>query len=301
MSRVVSISIGLPVFNGETYLRDALEATLGQTYGDFELIISDNASTDRSLAICEEYARSDDRIRVIRQPRNCGVNANHQIVFRESKGDFFRWANADDIPSPDLLKHAVETLHQDRALVAYIPDTINLDGSGNPLKHFPRNLNLRSENPVERVQAVLTRNYQMVFDQGLIRRSTLTATTCRWDYFGWDFILLLDLALRGQLANIEGPILQRRMHNDSAAHATRKVSEVREWVDPSIRSKILLPHWKWVWERIRSVLHSQLDSTEKIAIMRLVMRHAWCTRYALKRDVVMAMQLLLGRTDEYPF
>lgn len=301
MSRPVCVSIGLPVFNAGRYLRSALDATLGQTFDDFELIISDNASTDDTPAICEEYARTDSRIRLLRQPQNCGVNANHLNVFRDAQGEYFRWASADDVPAVELLEHAVGTMRENQGLVAYVPDTVNIDAAGRRLRRLPRTLDLRSNRAYERAEAVLTRGYQMVFPQGLMRRSTLIETSCNWNYFGWDFILLFELALRGHLSNIEGPLLRRRVHDESAALATRKVSEVRKWVDPTIGSRILLPHWRWTSERFRSVLRAPIPQAERARVMGLVLRHTWWTRRSLGRDLVMATKLKLGKTDDYPF
>jgi len=301
VSRVPCVSIGLPVFNAGEYLSPALDATLGQTFGDFELIISDNASTDSTLDICEQYAREDDRVRIIRQPHNCGVNANHKAVFLEATGEYFRWASADDVPDLNLLDHAVETLRRDEEIVAYVPDTVNIDADGNQVDHPARTLNIRSHDASVRAEAVLRNDYQIVFTQGLMRRSTLLTTSCRLDYFGWDFVLLFELSLRGLLANVEGPLLKRRLHQRSAAHSTRKVAEVRKWVDPSIRSRVLLPHWKWTAERIRASVNAPLKITERLKILRLVLRHARWTRQALWRDIVMSANLLRGKTDEFPF
>lgn len=301
MNRPVCVSIGLPVFNAERYIRSSLEATLCQSFADFELIISDNASTDDTFAICEKYARMDDRIRLIRQPENCGVNINHQIVFREASGEYFRWASADDIPSPMLVKHAVEMMRANEHLAAYIPDTVNIDAKGNQVGHLQHTLDLRSDRAEVRAEAVLTRNYQMIFDQGLMRRSVVKTTSQNWTYFGWDFVLLFELALRGQLSNVEGPLLYRRLHEESTARATRRVAEVREWVDPTLRSRILLPHWKWTAERVRAAVRAPLTRAEQARVLRLVLRHARTIRHALWRDIVLSAKLLIGKTDEYPF
>ena len=92
----VAITIGMPVFNGEKYIREALDSLLAQTFTDFELIISDNASVDDTQAICEEYARRDHRIRYVRQSENKGALANFQFVLDQAQGEFFMWAAADD-------------------------------------------------------------------------------------------------------------------------------------------------------------------------------------------------------------
>lgn len=295
------VSIGLPVFNGGSLVKKAIESHLAQTFGDFELIISDNASTDDTMEVCAEFARADKRIRLVRQETNCGVNLNHLRVFELARGDYFRWAAADDVPSADLVRHAVTLLDEDPALVAYLPDTANIDDTNTVTRRLERTLDLRAKSPVERANGVLTRDYQMVFTQGLMRRSTLLSTSRRWTYFGWDFILLLELTLRGQFCNVEGPLLYRRQHRASAAYATRKISEVRKWVDPTIRSRILLPHWKWAWERVRAVFESPLNASDRLKVLSLVARHARWGRAALARDLVMAAKSLLGKTDEYPF
>ena len=294
------VSVGLPVFNGATFLRSAIESHLTQTFEDFELIISDNASTDETPEICAQYAGRDPRVRVVRQEENCGVNLNHAKVFALARGELFRWAAVDDIPPNDLLEHAVALL-QDPMLVAYVPDAVNIDGAGRFVRRLERVLDLRAVDPVDRAEAVLSRDYQMIFPQGLMRRTTLLTTSLRWNYFGWDFILLLELALRGQLCNVEGPLFQRRLHEGSAAHGTRKVAEVRKWIDPTLRARILLPHWRWTWERMRAGLGCSLSVRDRAKLLALVGRYARWERHALARDVVMAAKLLLGRTDEYPF
>ena len=90
------VSIGMPVYNGEPFIREALDSLLAQTFTDFELIISDNGSTDGTEAICREYAAKDARIRYVRQAENRGVMANFQFVLDEAVGEYFMWAAADD-------------------------------------------------------------------------------------------------------------------------------------------------------------------------------------------------------------
>jgi len=90
------ISIGLPVYNGEECLERAITSILDQTYFDFELIISDNASVDQTWAICEKYSRKDNRIRIVRQKFNVGAMGNFTSVAAIAKSEFFIWAAHDD-------------------------------------------------------------------------------------------------------------------------------------------------------------------------------------------------------------
>ncbi len=94
---VVKASIGMPVYNGGRYVQRALDSLLAQTFRDFELIISDNASTDDTKEICEEYERTDPRIRYIRQNKNLGPIRNFDFVLNQAKGEYFMWAAHDDM------------------------------------------------------------------------------------------------------------------------------------------------------------------------------------------------------------
>lgn len=141
-----ALSIGMPVFNGESNIREALDSLLVQTFIDFELIISDNGSTDGTEMICREYAAKDPRIRYVRQSENRGMLFNFLFVLDEAQGKFFMWAAHDDIWAPNW----VETMLQngDTGILAFgrvvfiRPDGTVINEA--PLMHCSRNLQLRS-------------------------------------------------------------------------------------------------------------------------------------------------------------
>lgn len=107
------VSIGLPVYNGEPFIEQALDSLLAQTFKDFELIVSDNASTDKTEAICRDYAARDARIRYIRQPRNRGAVWNFNFVLQEAKGKYFMWAAADDLRDSNYVETLIACLEAD--------------------------------------------------------------------------------------------------------------------------------------------------------------------------------------------
>ena len=129
------VSIGLPVYNGEVYLSGALDTLLGQTFTDIELIISDNASTDRTPEICRSYAARDHRVRYIRHEVNRGVPWNHNFALRQASGEYFRWASHDDFCAPDFVARCVKELDADPGLVLCHTRTVVLDGEGTVLSH----------------------------------------------------------------------------------------------------------------------------------------------------------------------
>lgn len=134
------LCIGMPIYNEEICLRKALDSLLTQTYANFELVISDNASTDSTQEICREYLKKDKRIKYIRQESNIGIFANFEFVFNQCKCEYFMWAAADDYWLPEFLEKNIKILESNESVVGSIssvalysrfenpkPDTINLD------------------------------------------------------------------------------------------------------------------------------------------------------------------------------
>ena len=97
----------MPVFNGEEYIDRALKSLLNQTYKNFEVIISDNCSTDSTAEICKKIANNDDRINYIRQQSNIGAKNNFSFVFERASSEYFMWAAHDDVWHPDFLKNLI--------------------------------------------------------------------------------------------------------------------------------------------------------------------------------------------------
>jgi glycosyltransferase involved in cell wall biosynthesis len=155
MSPAPRLSVGLPVYNGKHYLPGSIEALLGQTYTDFELIISDNASTDGTAEICESYAKQDSRIRYIRQPRNIGLSPNHNFVVREARGEMFKWAAADDLYGRDLLRCCVGALDEHPGVVLAHSYTAAIDADGTVTHALDYPLATASPHAPERLRSFL--------------------------------------------------------------------------------------------------------------------------------------------------
>ncbi len=113
MSQSPLVSIGMPVYNGEMFLRRALESLLNQEYKNLEIIISDNDSNDSTATICKEYAKQDHRIRYIKQEKNIGLQNNFKFVLNESSGKYFMWAAVDDFWMPAFIQSLVAELEND--------------------------------------------------------------------------------------------------------------------------------------------------------------------------------------------
>ena len=144
--RTPLVSIGVPVYNGERYLRASLDALLAQTFTDIELIVSDNASTDATLSICSDVAQRDQRVRMFRQERNLGAPANWNFTARQARGRFFKWASASDLCAPWMIERCLEAM-QDESVVLAFGRTCFIDEDGHQLGVFERDFPVEDAAP----------------------------------------------------------------------------------------------------------------------------------------------------------
>jgi glycosyltransferase involved in cell wall biosynthesis len=225
------IVIGIPVYNGANYLTAAIEGILHQTYGDFELVISDNASTDDTEEICRDHARRDDRIRYVRQPRNLGAAANHNALVRMTDSEYFKWAAHDDMIAPGFLAACVEVLDREPSVVLASPASMLIDEGGTPLQYSPErggmidradvcwpvlpegNDGLTAADPVVRFTAVMLKMVMCVEIFGLMRRSALLRTSLQGPFSGADKVLLAEMSLLGQFWLGSETLFSRRCHS----------------------------------------------------------------------------------------
>ncbi len=171
------------------YLRAALESLLAQTYADFELIISDNASTDGTGAICEEIAHRDGRVRYFRETRNTGSSRNHNRVIELARGRYFKWAAHDDLYDPRFVERCVGCLGADPGAVLCFSLTRFIDEQGRPLHEYAHPLKLNVEDRADRFLQYVFGNHVMVEDYGLVRLDVLRKTPLLGNYAWSDMVL----------------------------------------------------------------------------------------------------------------
>ena len=215
MNATPRLTIGLPVYNGDDYLTESLEALLGQSYENFELIIADNASTDGTSDICRRYETLDSRIRYYRQPRNVGLAPNHNFLVEKAQGELFKWASHDDLYARDLLERCVEALDEHPHVVLAHSWTAMIDGAGNVTKAIEYPLATASPRTPERFRS-------MLFDDGgdddggIVRTEVLRRTAMKESYHHADRTIITELALQGPFYQVPDWLYFRRDHPDRA-------------------------------------------------------------------------------------
>lgn len=262
------VSVGMPVFNGARHVAQTIESLLEQTCDDFELIISDNASTDATGAICRSFAASDPRIRYDRLPENVGAAANYNRCVDMARGRFFKWASHDDLCEPTFLEACLEGFRTGpKTAVAVHPRSRFIDESGASLHDFGRSLDTRGLPPHRRAAEVIA-NVSLanpVF--GLFRLEALRRTRLIDRFISSDYVLLVELALLGEIREVSEVLLLRRLHPGTSRQANRTRAEVARWFDPNLRVRRLElpPRWRVVAEYLRSV-HRLVDGRTARAV-----------------------------------
>jgi len=261
------VSIGIPVYNGDRFFQQALDAILAQTFTDFELVISDNASTDRTQEICQLYAKKDRRIRYYRQAQNMGAGWNQSQVVRLSTGKYFKWAHHDDIFAPTLIEKCVEALEQNPTVVVCYPQTIIIDDVGKQIEKYVDNFNLRSPKPHERFKQyhnLIRYGHRCHPFHGMIRTDVLKSTPLVGSYPSSDLILVGELVLRGEVYEIPEALFFKRDHAETSVRAHRTYRERLAWYDPSKKGQLYLTKWKWFFEYLAAIKRVQLSLSDRL-------------------------------------
>lgn len=254
------VTIGLPVCNGSRYLAGAIDSILGQTFQDFELVISDNASTDETRDICLAYASRDDRIEYIRQDHNVGAGPNHNFCALRATGEYFRWASHDDLMEPEYLARCVAVLDANPDAVLCHSRTRIIGDRG---ETFAVHLaGLDAPRPSDRFAAVILKPHWCVEIFGVIRTSALLRTQLMSGYFGGDKTLLAELALLGRFLHVPEPLFINRDHPGRSLRAV-PFDKRQEFHDTG-HARRRVTHWALYtdyWRAVRRHLPAGAEKT----------------------------------------
>ena len=304
------VSVGLFVCNGERFLEETLQSILNQTFTDFELIISDNASTDRTGEIAKAYADHDGQIRYYRNEKNIGAGWNARRVYELAAGKYFRWAAVDDLLEADLLQRCVEILESDPGCVVAHTRTKEIDENGNFIKNYVTPIRTDYDDPVARFRAMLHTGGDKCYQiYGVMRMSALRKIPPQGIYVNADGVLLSRMSLRGRFYEIsEYLFLSRRHSRQSMATLPVRLRRPRrfrltnwyssslpgpEWWDPAKARALTFPEFRLLREHFVSIVRSPLTAAQKVrCYSTLLIWIRWHLKLMLKDLVIAADQVL---------
>jgi glycosyltransferase involved in cell wall biosynthesis len=287
------VTMGMPVFNGEPFLEEALRSLLAQTFEDFELIISDNASTDRTGDICRDYAARDVRIRYLRNDANVGFCLNQNRVYGLARGDYFLLAHHDDVRSPHYLERTVPVLDSDPGVVICYTKTRDIDEHGNPLPRQDPALRWESPDYRARFRDTIRMDHICEPDFGLTRMSVLRATRLHGDYADSDRVLLADLALRGRFHCVPEYLFFRRAHGGQSTALAPDRQSRTVWFNPAWAGRLVFPHFRQLVEYYRVIGRAPLVLRSRLWCILELMRWTRANRRRLVSDLEYAARQTL--------
>jgi glycosyltransferase involved in cell wall biosynthesis len=270
---VPKVSFGLPVYNGEASIRRAMDSLLAQDLNDIEVVVSDNASEDRTYEILQEYAQRDCRVRLFRNDQNQGQINNFNRVLDLSRGTYYRWIGANDWLEPDYASSCVAELEAHLNAVAvstgqdFETDTGVIPGAEYEGEH------LESERPERRFQRMLwflKADYRFIDPiYSMIRRDALLRT--RRLLFVWDndHLLALEMALQGPWRHIPRVLGHRYREPSYYASSDR----LRKIYNPAEPRRLDWSAWRMGREMYAAVSRQRLTPQQTFHCTCSIVRH----------------------------
>jgi glycosyltransferase involved in cell wall biosynthesis len=293
------VSVGLPVYNGSQFLDETISSILNQDVAGLEVIISDNGSTDDTVAIINRRASRDNRIRAVSRSDNLGAAWNFNNVLSLAQGEYFHWAGCDDLLEPTMLRKCVEALQAtDGAVLAY-PQTKLIDERGALIREFDNGLQLAQVEPAARLRQYL-RNFRLanaIF--GLFPTDEIRAVNGLGSYPSADLVTLARLALRGKFIEIPEPLFLRRMHDKQSWQQAGLYEGFANWFDPSSKKRIVFTDWRVFGELLRACFRESLPFNQRLSCISAIL-YGWPRRRwrRMMREPFRVGRLLKRRDSE---
>jgi glycosyltransferase involved in cell wall biosynthesis len=291
------LCVGLPVYNGDRFLEEALDSVLSQTFADFELIVCDNASEDDTPRIVERYMARDARIHYLRHERNIGASANFLAAWQQCRSVYFKWMAGDDLCDPRFFAACVEALDARPEAGLVYPKAAFVDEDSTILYTFDRVVDMPawSSDRFERSRQVIdvllrdgsTANV-MVF--GVIRASVLENVAPIGNYFGADLPFVAELAMAAEVVGLDETLSFYRRHDGSSSSYVRSpsASDQQDFYDPSVQGRLRL-QWnlrRRYFELLKVVFGLRLPLVKRLALgasvaTAMARRLRWRVRFEL--------------------
>jgi glycosyltransferase involved in cell wall biosynthesis len=309
------VTIGVPVFNGQKYIRYTLESLVAQTFGDIEILVTDNCSTDSTPQIVAEYASRDPRVKYFRNETNIGPALNYNRSIELARGEYFKWNPADDVCAAEFIEKCVAVLDTDASAVLAYPRTNVIDTEGKVCYPYEYEIAFDDPRPHVRLGRIVNVNHKIHGAHelyGVVRTASLRKTPGFRTHVRGDSVLIARLLLLGRFIRVEQHLFFNRDHSDRSSKYLAK-KRVRagsrlskylgcgplpsaEWWDPRLKGKIVFPEWRVLREYIRAVQESKLPVSQKLACYRTLLLFAMRHSPKMARDVVIATEQLINHT-----
>ena len=305
---VPNLCIGMPVYNGEAFMAEALDSVLGQSYTDFEIVILDNASTDGTREIAERYVGLDERVRYVRHETNLGAAVNFNKALDECRSPFFKWVAIDDPIGPDMFEACMAALEADPDAVLAYPETGFIDQHSKMLYAFNQRVDVpdwdrdtlrRGRQAFRAILADGSTANVLVF--GVMRTELLRGARGMRSYFGSDLPMMADVVLQGHVIKVPGLNVFLRRHTESSSSYDHRpdARKQQDFYDPSVSGRLRL-QWN-LRRRYMGLLEVALGAPlSPIGRVRLAASYVGSVLGRIKWRIGYERAVRRGETPHYP-
>ncbi len=291
-----TVSVCLPVYNGERYVRETIDSVLAQTFDDLELVISDNASTDRTREICLAAAEKDARVRYFGADANRGLAWNYNHAFELASGRYLMWIGHDDLIAPDFIRQSVQVLQEDEGATVCFANADYIDAAGRSLQ--------RRDLANGGAAATASERFLHIMDDegcepvcGLMKTEVLRRTRLHGAYAESDRVLLAEMGLQGRFRKLSEYLFSRRVHTGSSTACADRWERSLIF-DPRNARKAICPWWLELFDLLRAIGRAPLDRAERMRSYKYLywwaMRHKALLFHDLRRGVRCTAQRMLA-------
>jgi len=280
------VGLGMPVYNGERYVAEAIESILRQSYPRFELVICDNASTDGTEAICRSFAERDARVRYVRNASNIGAHPNYNRSFELAQGKYFKWVPHDDVLAPEYLAECVAAMEANPNASICQTQLDFINEAGEKLGVCGTDLaEAQSLHASVRFAAATLKAHNCYEVMGLFRRELLAHSILLMSFHGADRALIAQMALRGRFLHVSLPLLGVRDHKDRYTRSKVKPKDRATWHDSRLKGKLTFPTWKLYFEYWRMTMTERISASDRVSAVATLIKW-WFVNWNLARAVV---------------
>jgi glycosyltransferase involved in cell wall biosynthesis len=291
-----TVTIGIPVFNGDNYLAETLDSVLAQTFQNFEVVIADNGSTDSTEKICHDYAATDPRIQYHRSEVNLGVTRNFKRAVGLSSGHYFMFLAHDDKLAPSFLEQCVAVLDAHPDVVLCYPKAIEIDSQGNALYKKEQFLDADSPRPHKRFRQMIRMDHNCETLFGLTRADVLKKTVIHAPLPDGDRIMLAELSLYGKYYRVSDYLFLHREHPVRTLNVyPTRFDRLPLYLEPQQAGKLILPHFAEFFEYLHCIRRAPLRFSDRLACYGEMLR--WLRDYnkRLRGDVIYVCKRFVKR------
>lgn len=285
------VTVGLPVYNGERFIARTIQSLRAQSFGDFELLVSDNASTDGTVRVVRELAERDPRIRLFEQPCNRGVARNWNFLAHKASGRYLKWTSASDLYAPTFLATCIDALEQASDASLAFTWTTYIDDEDREIGRSERDFALTDEDSVSRFIQICVRLSINNALQGVFRTDVVKRTRLVRNYPAGDLVFMAEAALRGKFVLVPQRLTLRRASPEHWT-ANREPAATERMFWPSGSPRLRVVNIRRHLDYAAAALGAPLHLRDRMRALLFTLKHAYWSRAALGADL---RQALSGR------